>query len=148
MTTVKKSLFVDTNILIYTLDPLETEKRLVVGELLMEAMQSESLVLSPQSINEFYRVVTDKRRWLNREQARRLVSSFLPYCVAPLDAETIKSAWDIQSDHGFGWWDSLLLGAAVRAGCTRFASEDMQDGRIIAGMTIVNPFVTPHSNGM
>jgi predicted nucleic acid-binding protein len=146
MTTAKKSLFVDTNILIYTLDPLAAEKRLVVGELLITAMQSGELVLSPQSINEFYRVVTDKRRWLNREQAREVVASFLPYCSAPLDGGTIRLAWGIQDDHGFGWWDSLLLSAAIRARCVTFLSEDLQDGRVIGGMTIVNPFATRKPN--
>ena len=142
----KTSLFVDTNILIYTLDPLEPAKRLVVGEILTQAMQSWSLVLSPQSINEFYRVVTDRRRLMPHAAARRLASSFLPYCSAPLDAETTRYAWTIQADEGFGWWDSLLLAAALRAKCGRFLSEDMQAGRVIGDMTIVNPFATRSTN--
>jgi predicted nucleic acid-binding protein len=142
MTTAKTSLFVDTNILVYALDPTEPEKRRVVAELLRDVMLAGTLVLSPQSVNELYRVVTDRRSLLPRAQARRFVASFLPFCSAPLDGDTVRLAWNIQDEHGFGWWDSLLLSAAVRAGCGTFISEDMQDGRVIGGVTILNPFVT------
>jgi predicted nucleic acid-binding protein len=135
-------LFVDTNILIYTLDPKEPEKRVAVAEILRDAMRSGLLVMSIQSVNELYRVVTDRRRFLTRPDARRLASSFLPFCTAPLDGDTVRLAWEIQEEHGFGWWDSLLLGAAVRARCQTFMSEDLQDGRVIGGVTIVNPFAT------
>lgn len=141
MPTGKKSLFVDTNILIYALDPLAPEKRLVVADLLERAVRSETLVLSPQSVNELYRVVTDRRRLLPRSEARQLVESFLPFCTAPLDGDTLRLAWAIQDEQGFGWWDSLLLSAAVRARCEAFYSEDLQDGRTVGGVTIVNPFV-------
>ena len=38
------------------------------------------------------------------------------------------------------WWDCLLLASALELGCTHFLSEDLQDGQVIEGLTIVNPF--------
>jgi predicted nucleic acid-binding protein len=143
MPSAKTNSFVDTNILVYTIDPTEPEKRYLVGELLKEGMRAGTLVLSPQSLNEFYRVVTERRRFLDRDAARRLMSSFLPYCTAPLDRETTVTAWTIQDEQGFGWWDSLLLASAIRAGCSTFFSEDLQAGRRISGLTILNPFARP-----
>jgi predicted nucleic acid-binding protein len=48
-------------------------------------------------------------------------------------------AWEVQ-DAGFSWWDSLLVASALQAQCSHFFSEDMQHGREIFGMTILNPF--------
>ena len=37
--------------------------------------------------------------------------------------------------------DSLLLAAAVEAGCSTFLSEDLQHGQVIEdALTVVNPF--------
>lgn len=133
-------MFVDTNILVYTIDPTEPEKRQRVGELLKTAMRAGTLVLSPQSLDEFYRVVTERRRFLDRGAARRLMTGFLPFCTAPLDRDTTIAAWSVQDEQGFGWWDSLLIASAIRAGCSAFYSEDLQADRQIAGLTILNPF--------
>jgi predicted nucleic acid-binding protein len=34
----------------------------------------------------------------------------------------------------------LLVAFALIAGCKRFITEDMQDGRVISGMRIAKPF--------
>ncbi len=41
---------------------------------------------------------------------------------------------------GFRIYDSVILAAAIEAGCTTMFSEDMQDGQTVAGLTIRNPF--------
>ncbi len=38
------------------------------------------------------------------------------------------------------YWDALMLASAAEAGCTVMLSEDMQDGAILFGLEIVNPF--------
>ena len=37
-------------------------------------------------------------------------------------------------------WASLIVAAALEAGCTRLYTEDLQDGQRIGPLTIVNPF--------
>lgn len=131
--------FLDTNLLVYLLDPQAEEKRRIAGRFFLEKKPDDTLVLSPQSLNECYRVMTDRRGFMPRGEARRFIESLMPYCTAPLDATTLPTAWKIQ-DEGFSWWDSLLLSSALQAGCTVFYSEDMQNGRSLAGMSIINPF--------
>jgi predicted nucleic acid-binding protein len=46
-------------------------------------------------------------------------------------------------DHHF--FDSLIIAAALSAGCDRLYSEDLQHGQLIEGLTIVNPFLEPAS---
>jgi len=40
----------------------------------------------------------------------------------------------------YGFYDSLIIAAALEAGCTRLLTEDMQDGQRIETLTIENPF--------
>lgn len=37
-------------------------------------------------------------------------------------------------------WDALIVRAAQAAGCSTLYSEDFQDGKVIDGLRIVNPF--------
>ncbi|WP_026607746.1 PIN domain-containing protein [Methylocapsa acidiphila] len=133
-------LFIDTNILIYALDPGAPEKRAISADLLRRTIKSHTLVLSPQNLNECYRVLTQRRRLASVEAARAFLTHLMPWCVAPLDAQTTLKAWAVQDEAGLAWWDALLIASALIAGCKLFISEDMQDGQLISGMRIVNPF--------
>ena len=133
-------LFVDTNVLIYALDPSDPSKRKVSADLLKETIANHSLVLSPQSLNECYRVLTDRRQIMPVKAARDYIRMLAPWAIASLDATTTENAWAVQDKAKLGWWDSLLVAAALRADCRLFISEDMHDGLSIEAMRIVNPF--------
>ena len=133
-------LFIDTNILIYALDPAEPAKRAMSADLLRRTMANHTLVLSPQNLNECYRILIQRRRLFPEASARTYLTCLMPWCIAPLDAQTTARAWAVQDEAGLAWWDALLVASALMAGCKLFISEDMQDGRVISGMKIVNPF--------
>jgi predicted nucleic acid-binding protein len=140
MQSEKTSCFVDTNLLIYSLDPQEAEKRPVAAALLKRLVDTGTLVLSPQSLNELYRAMTERRDLLPRLEARAYVISLLRFCTAPYDFEVTRRAWQLQEQHRFGWWDTMLLASASLAKCDYFFSEDMQHERAAGGLTILNPF--------
>ncbi len=133
-------LFIDTNILIYALDPAEPAKRAASADLLRRTIANHTLVLSPQNLNECYRVLSRRRRLVDEAAARTYLTYLMPWCIAPLDAQTTLKAWAVQDEAGLAWWDALLVASALMAGCRLFVSEDMQDGRVISGMRIANPF--------
>jgi predicted nucleic acid-binding protein len=99
------------------------------------------LALSPQNLNECYRVLTDRRRLVPKEAARAYLTQLMPWCIAPLDTRTTAKAWEVQDEAGLAWWDALLVASALIAECALFLSEDMQDGLSVAGMRIANPFL-------
>ena len=140
-----KNCFVDTNLLVYTIDPIDPRKRLRAQNLLREIISNHTLVLSPQSLNECYRVTAEKRGLMPRSEARRLVWGWSEFCTAPYDFQVTQQAWNIQDRHGFGWWDCMLLASASLANCHLFLSEDMQHGQSVADMTILDPFKSEHS---
>ena len=135
-------IFLDTNILIYSLDPADASKRAKATALLRGAARADRLVVSPQALNECYRVLTDRRAIMPREDARHFVGALIPYCKAPSDIGNLAKAFEIQDMTGFAWWDCLMLASAARAGCHLFLTEDMEHGRIVQDMRIVDLFRT------
>jgi predicted nucleic acid-binding protein len=53
-----------------------------------------------------------------------------------------EQALNIQGRYGYGFYDSLIIAAALEAACSRLISEDFQDGQRIEGLRIVNPFAS------
>ncbi|HEX4043054.1 MAG TPA: PIN domain-containing protein [Xanthobacteraceae bacterium] len=136
----KMNCFADTNLIVYTVDPNEPEKRQHSKDFLNRIINRHTLVLSPQSLNECYRVVTEKRGLMPRNEAQLFVFSLTGFCSAPYDFEVTRKAWQIQDRSDLGWWDCTLLASALLANCNVFLSEDMQHERAIETMIILNPF--------
>lgn len=49
-------------------------------------------------------------------------------------------ALDVRARYRYSFYDALIIGAALTAGCTRIYSEDLHNGQRIDGLVIVNPF--------
>jgi predicted nucleic acid-binding protein len=134
------SCFVDTNVLVYAADESNPEKRMRAREWLDDLAKHNRLVLSPQSISEFYHV---SRRRFSSVAGREILQAcerFLIWCTAELDARTIRKAWLIEEVTNFQWFDCLLLASAAISGCGFFLSEDLQHGRLVDDLKIVDPF--------
>ena len=62
--------------------------------------------------------------------------------LAPHDPATadVLAAIDVHRLHQLSFWDALIVRAAIASACTIIYSEDMQAGRTIDGLRLVNPF--------
>ena len=49
-------------------------------------------------------------------------------------------ALDIKAHAGLSYWDAAIVAAARALGCSELYSEDMQHGREIAAVKVINPF--------
>jgi predicted nucleic acid-binding protein len=145
MNSMTDRLFVDTNVLVYSVDPRERDKRNLAAELIRAGLARGLLVTSPQTLGECYRALTRRSGLVPQREAREFVWSLTPTCTAPFDLENLPLAWNIETRTGYSWWDCMMLASALRADCTRFVTEDMEDGRMIDRITIVNPFRNPSS---
>jgi predicted nucleic acid-binding protein len=114
---------------------------LLAADLLTSLATTEALVLSPQSLNECYRVLLEKRRAVSIDTARSYIAFLNHFCHAPYDFEVTKRAWRIRDMHGLAWWDCVLLASALLAKCDLFFSDDLQHEGRIDSMTIINPYI-------
>src|SRR5438046_10730515 len=98
-------------------------------------------LLSVQVLQEFYVNVTRKisAPLSSKDLARLVVSSYAIWCTETTPAE-IASAFRIEDESRIGFWDSLIVASAVKAGATRILSEDLNAQQMIASIRIENPF--------
>ncbi len=140
MTTAGRT-FVDTNVLLYAHDASETDKQPIARALLEELWADRAGVVSTQVLQEFYVVATRKfKPPMSRSEARELVALYATWPVVQVDVGLIIDATTLEERAQLSFWDALIVEAARRAGATRLVSEDLQDGRRIAGVAIEDPF--------
>jgi predicted nucleic acid-binding protein len=134
--------FLDSNIFIYSLDQADPRKFEVAERLIHAALKTRQAAISFQVVQEVLNVVTRKLlKTATPEDARR----FLDRVLVPLwrvfpTAALYHRALDVQARFRFSFYDSLIVAAALEAGCKRLLTEDLQDGQKIDGMTVENPF--------
>jgi predicted nucleic acid-binding protein len=127
--------FFDSNVLIYAYSTDARRDRAL-------ATIATGGTISAQVLNEFTNILRNKQKqhWPIIEAAIDSVRFLFPD-VAPLTADTHATALALARDHGFAFYDALIVAAAIEAGCDTLYSEDLQHGRAIGGLTIQNPFI-------
>ena len=132
--------FLDANVLVYSDDPRDPSKQLTALDLIKVHLRLRTGVVSLQVLQEYFVSATGKLK-LNAELAKRRVEVFAKFQVAEPTVEDVLAAIDLHRLHGVSYWDALILRMAKQAGCRVLLSEDMQHGREIDGLKIVNPFL-------
>jgi len=137
--------FVDSNILIYAHDADEPSKRDTANRILQGLWNERTGALSQQVLQEFYANATRKiASPLSRQAARLVVNTYAPWSVEPSIAE-LTAAFRIEDEARIGFWDALIVAAAMKAGADRILSEDLNPGQRIGGILIENPFHSPRT---
>ena len=130
--------FADTNVAIYAVETDEPKRQQAL------AVMHLSPVISTQVVNEFLNVLLVKRQ-LDRPSAYELARALMQGCdVIAVTAEITEQAMALGERYQIGHWDSVIIAAALVAGCDTLYSEDMQDGQVFEGrLTVKNPFAAP-----
>jgi predicted nucleic acid-binding protein len=137
-------IFLDTNIIIYAYDRSAGKKHSRARDILLDLWDSGLGVISTQVLQEFFVNVTQKiPNPLDKGTARDIVSGLLKWDIVVNDGETILEGIDIHLRYNYSFWDSLIIGAALRSEASILFSEDLADGRVIQGVRITNPFISP-----
>ena len=133
--------FVDTNILVYSRDASEPEKQIKAKQWLTKLWQQESGRISAQVMNEYYVTVTQKLKpGLSKEQARSDLRALAVWQPLEISTQLIESAWEVQDQYTYSWWDSLVIASALFLDCQYLLSEDMQHKHSFGGLKVINPF--------
>lgn len=131
--------FLDTNVLLYTDSSDAPAKQKRALDLLAEHRLARTGVVSLQVLQEYF-VAATRKLGVDPAVARRKVELFANHHLVVLDVEDVLAAVDLHRLHQVSFWDALIVRAAKEGGCSVLYSEDLQDGRTIDGVRIVNPF--------
>lgn len=132
--------FVDTNVLIYALDPRDAAKQSAAQAWLTRCWQERSGRVSAQVLNEFYLNLVRIKGNEFKARARTEIRHLMAWHPCAIDAAMLETAWGIADDARVSHWDALILAAAIHQDCETLLSEDMRHGQTIEGVRIVNPF--------
>jgi predicted nucleic acid-binding protein len=131
-----KKIFFDTNTLLYLLSS-DNKKADWVSQNLQQ-----SNVISIQVLNEFTSASLRKIKISSEELDEFLDLFKSTFNVKALDTETFDTGLMVSRRYGYQHYDSMIIAAALQAGCERLYSEDMQHRQMIdKRLQIVNPFI-------
>lgn len=131
-----KKIFFDTNTLLYLLSS-DIKK----ADWVSKNLQQHN-VISVQVLNEFTSASLRKIKISNTELDEFLDLFTSTFQVRSLDMDTFETGLMVSRRYGYQHYDSMIIAAALQAGCERLYSEDMQHRQVIdKRLQIVNPFV-------
>ena len=133
-------IFIDTNILVYTLDQKNIEKRDMARKILKKVVESHQPVVSTQVIKEFYVVASNKLK-ADPIVVKNIIHNFHNMEIVNNDLDLIEQAIDISILSQLSFWDSLIIAAAEKANCEYVLSEDLNSGQNYRGIKLLNPFI-------
>ena len=133
--------FVDTNVLVYAHDSSAGPKHRRAQQLLADLWASGNGCLSVQVLQEFYVNVTRKvSRPMEADSARQRVEELSHWLVHSPTAEDVVVAIQLHQHGRISFWDAMVLTSAHRLGCSVLWSEDLNEGQVLTGVTVRNPF--------
>jgi predicted nucleic acid-binding protein len=131
--------FVDSNLLLYAIAPLEVEKRAVAGQWVAALWSAGTGRLSWQVLNEFYWNATRKLR-VPVAVARSRVEDLSRWKPVDTSIGLIQLAWEWSDKAQLAYWDALIVASALRSGARYLLSEDFAHGRRFDDLCVLNPF--------
>ncbi len=139
MTGTEPSVFVDTNVLFYSLDGRSPRKQKIAADILGRLWAARSGIVSTQVISELAVNLKRKLR-LDWRRIARIVEPYSQWRIATIEPSDVLEAIRIASTHRIGYWDGLVVRAASKAGASVLLTEDLSHGQEIEGVRIENPF--------
>ena len=132
--------FIDTNVLVYAMDPADARKQRISRELLKQSAAKRDGAVSIQVLTEFSNVMLNKFH-RPADVVGATVSTFAEdlIFIEPL-VRHLTRALEIHAFCQISIWDALIVAAAEAGGCDTILSEDLNDGQTYCGILARNPF--------
>ena len=131
-------IFIETNILIYSMDKNDPTKMAKSRELLKSATENYQIVLSTQVLQEFY-VTATKKLGADPLITKDILHHFEQFEIIAISAAMVNEAIDCSVINKLSFWDALIVVAAESSYCETIWTEDLNDGQRIRGVLIKNP---------
>jgi predicted nucleic acid-binding protein len=131
--------FLDTNVLIYSVDRADRAKQETALGLIAQHAKERTGVISTQVLQEFFSAAT-RKLGIAPLQARQHLRDFRVFDIVQVTPGIIEEGVDCSILNTISFWDGLIVASASAAKCAELISEDLADGQIIQGLVVRNPF--------
>jgi predicted nucleic acid-binding protein len=131
--------FVDTNVLMYAMDPREPAKQTTAVALVNRLSTEGTAMVSTQVLLELFSNLHRKLN-ISRDRAAVLCYSLTEWAVVPSDLPLAMKAMARSAQSQLSIWDCMIVEAALAGGAATLYSEDFSHGQRFASLQVVNPF--------
>ena len=136
--------FVDANVLVYAFDASAGAKQEAAQHLLERLWVSGTGCVSIQVLQEFFVTITRKvPSPLPVDDAKARIREFSAWTVFAPKADDIVAAIELHTLSKIGFWDAMVVLAAAESDCDVLWTEDLNDGQLLRGVRVRNPFLEP-----
>ncbi|MDZ7807998.1 MAG: PIN domain-containing protein [Gracilimonas sp.] len=135
--------FLDTNIFAYSFDRSNKSKRQLASDLIKHQLENGTGVISYQVVQEFINVSYRKfKNPMSLQELERYIEDVFSHLWQVYSSkDLIYSAIGVKEQFKFSFYDSLIIAAALEAGCSTLYSEDLQHKQKIYSVQIIDPFM-------
>ena len=130
----------DANVFGYAIDATAGRRHAIALDLVERGFGPGETVLILQTLAEFYTMATRKLETSPDDACAFLAGLRAVLPVYSATEPDLDKAMAGTQQHGLSFWDAMLWATADRIGVKYLLSEDFQDGRVLGGVTFVNPF--------
>jgi predicted nucleic acid-binding protein len=126
---------------VYTLDTYNKSKQKTARQTVKNIVEHDTAVISTQVLQEFYNICTTKLHLLPIKAKEYMHNYSENFEVTQNSCAIIERGIDISIIAQISFWDALIIAAAEYAKCSAIVTEDLNDGQVINGIRISNPFI-------
>ncbi len=134
--------FLDTNIIVYSLDSQNKSKREKANSLIERALSEGLGFISYQVVQEFLNAAL--RRFEKplsiRETELYLDRVLLPLCEVFPSPDLYRNTLHLKEESGIHFYDALIVASALEGKCKVLYSEDFQHERRFSDLIVQDPF--------
>jgi predicted nucleic acid-binding protein len=131
----------DTNILVYAASAQDVSGRHIAALELLGRLGATGAIIALPVIGELFNV-RRKKKFADVVILMTEVEIWIEaFDTAAPQREDYLQASALSERHNLQYFDALIIAVSARAGATMLLSEDMQDGLVVDGLRVVNPFV-------
>jgi predicted nucleic acid-binding protein len=135
--------FVDANVLVYAYDSSAGPKQGAAAALVARLWDTGAGCVSVQVLQEFFVTVTRKvAKPLTANEAADRIRELSAWRVFAPAAGDVLHAISLHERTKVSFWDAMVVHAAAELGCDVLWTEDLNDGQVIQGVQIRDPFGT------
>jgi len=137
---------IDSNVLIYAEFEPDSEKGIRSTELILQAARDG--VIPAQVLGEFLRFVQRRLPASFEDAVRQALIYQSVFLTPPTTDAIINKASELARVHRMQLWDGVVCAASAQAGAKVLLTEDVQDGRIIDSLRLMNPFAAANAKSI
>jgi len=132
--------FLDTNVFVYMFDGTDDHKRTTAENLVRQALEEREGCISYQVVQETVNILSGMLNASPHQVRRILDHVLLPLWRVNPSERLYHRSLDLQSRYRYGFYESLIVAAALESGCKILYTEDLRQGQQIDDLSIRNPF--------